>query len=95
MKLEKAKHHFEKEELDNLYVIVNKTAGNTFNSLKKNEKRADTMLSGLPQKLQNQIPGHSRTFLVIFQDCLRFFLLDLKFNIDYYSFLHLLFCTCD
>ena len=44
MKLEKAKYHFEKEEFHNLYVIINKTAGNTFKSLKKNEKRAVTML---------------------------------------------------
>ena len=46
-------------------------------------------IAGLPQKLQNQIPGLSRTFLGhfpgLFQDCLRFFLQDLKFNFDYYS----------
>ena len=45
--------------------------------------------TGLPQKLQNQIPGLSRTFLGhfpgLFQDCLRIFLQDLKFNFDYYS----------
>ena len=33
--------------------------------------------AGLPQKVQNQIPGLSRTFLGhfpgLFQDCLRFF----------------------
>ena len=47
------------------------------------------LYTGLPQKLQNQIPGLSRTFLGhfpgLFQDCLRFFLQDLKFNFDYYS----------
>ena len=48
-----------------------------------------TLFTGLPQKLQNQIPGLSRTFLGhfpgLFQDCLRFFFQDLKFNFDYYS----------
>ena len=52
-------------------------------------------LSGLPQKLQNQIPGLSRTFLDdfpgLFQDCARFFLQDLKFNFHYYSCMHPLF----
>ena len=43
------------------------------------------IITGLPQKLQNQIPGLSRTFSGhfpgLFQDCLRFFLYDLKFNL--------------
>ena len=52
-----------------------------------------------PQKLQNQIPKLSRTFLGYFpellQDYLQFFLQVFKFNFDYYSFIHLLFRASD
>ena len=55
----------------------------------------DGYASWLPQELQNQIPGLFRTFLGRFPGLLKVFLQDLKFNFDYYSFMHLLFCTCD
>ena len=48
-------------------------------SIRKIDLEVDNMASGLPQKLQNQIPGLSRTFLGhflgLFQDCLSFFFL--------------------
>ena len=39
--------------------------------------------------------SNSRTFLGHFPGLFKVFLLDLKFNIDYYSFMYLLFSTCD
>ena len=51
------------------------------------EQEFERISPGLPQKLQNQIPGLSRTFLGhfpgLFQDCLRFLLHVLKFNFPY------------
>ena len=50
--------------------------------------------TGLPQKLQNQIPGLSRTFLGHFPGLFKIFFLQVfKFSFDYCSLMHLLFCT--
>ena len=49
------------------------------------------LFTGLPQKLQNQIPGLSRTILGHFQGLFKFFLQVFKFNFDNYSFMHLFF----
>ena len=49
--------------------------------------RLQSANAGLPQKLQNQIPGLSRTF----PGLCKVFLQDLKFNFHYYSFMQPLF----
>ena len=50
-----------------------------------------TLGTGLPQKLQNQIPGLFRSFLDHFPGLCRVFLQGLKFNFHYNSFMHPLF----
>ena len=67
-----------------------------FRSLKPTSQITENLHQGCHRNCKIKFQNFPGLFWVIFQDYLSwFFSQDLKFSFHYYSFMHLLFCTCD